>query len=101
MLAQIAVFPIGKGASLSKHVAACVDEIEKSGLDYQLTSMGTIVEGEWDEVMKLLKKVRDRAMKSADRLYVTVAIDDRKGKGRRIEGKVRSVESLLGKPLKK
>ena len=101
MLAIISVLPVGKGASLSKAVAAAVNEIDKSALDYRLTAMGTVLEGDWEDVMRVLKKVRDSALKNSDRVYLTVAIDDRKDRRRRIEAKVRSVEEILGKKLKK
>lgn len=100
IIANISVFPIGKGPGLSEYVAAAVDEADKSGLDYRLTAMGTIVEGEWDEVMKLMKKMRDRVLKKSDRVYLAVTLDDRKDKRRRLEAKVKSVEDRLSKSLR-
>lgn len=101
MLVNMSIFPIGKGASLSKYVAEALDEIDKSGLDYRLTAMGTVIEGDWEPVMRTLKKVRDRVLKISDRVYMTVSLDDKKDKRRRIEEKVKSVEDILGKRLKK
>jgi len=101
MLALISVFPLGKGASVGKYVAEAIEEADKSGLDYRLTAMGTILEGEWDGIMKVLKKMRDRVLKSSDRVYISIVIDDRADKRRRIESKVKSVEAILGKSLKK
>ena len=101
MLIQFSIFPIGKGVSISKFVAEAIDEIDKSGVDYRLTSMGTVLEGDWDTVMKVLKKAHDRVFKMTDRVYMTIAIDNRKDKRRRIESKVKAVEELLGKSLKK
>ncbi len=101
MLTQVSIFPVGKGESLTKEVSLAVNEVDKSGLDYRLTSMGTIIEGEWDEVMKVIKKMRDKLMENSDRVYVTISVDDRKDKRRRIEAKVKSVEEILKKSLKK
>ena len=101
MLVILSVFPIGKGTSLSKYVAEAIQEIEKSGLDYRLTAMGTVIEGDWEPVMKLIKKVRDRLLHVSERVYMTVSIDDKKDRRRRIEDKVRSVENALGRSLKK
>ena len=101
MLAQVSVFPIGKGCSMSKVVAEAVDEIDKSGLDYRLTAMGTVIEGEWDEVMKVIKKARERVLKRSDRVYITIAIDERKGRRPRMDSKVRIVEDVLHKNLRK
>ena len=50
MLAFFSLYPLDKGESLSKYVARSLDIIDNSGLDYQLTSMGTMVEGEPDEI---------------------------------------------------
>ena len=101
MLANISVFPLGKGASVGRYVAEAIEEVDKSGLDYRLTAMGTILEGEWDDIMKVLKKMRDCVLKSSERVYMSVVIDDRPDKRRRMESKVKSVEAILGKSLKK
>ena len=101
MIANISIFPVGKEESLSLFVSEAVDLADRSGLDYRLTAMGTIVEGEWDVVMKLIKKMRDRMLKKAHRVYLTVSIDDRNDKRRRLESKVKSVENHLSKSLKK
>jgi uncharacterized protein (TIGR00106 family) len=101
MLANVSIFPLGKGESVGKYVAEALDEIDKSGLDYRLTAMGTIIEGEWDDVMALVKRVRTRLLKSVGRVYLSLTIDERSDKRRRIEAKVKSVEEQLGKNLKK
>jgi uncharacterized protein (TIGR00106 family) len=101
VLILLNVLPLGKGESLSRHVAAALSVIEKSGLDYRLTAMGTIIEGDWDQVMRLVRRVRDAVRRRAGRVYLTLSIDDRKGQGRRLAAKVRSVETLLRKPRKR
>ena len=101
MIAMVSIFPFGKTESLGAIVAEAVDEADKSGLDYRLTAMGTIIEGEWDPVMKLIKRMRDRVAKKSPRVYLTIAIDDRKGKHRRLEAKIKSVENVLSKSLRK
>ncbi len=101
MIANISIFPVGKSVSLSPYVAKALTEIEKSGLDYRLTAMGTIVEGDWDPVMKLIKKMRDGMLKDSERIYLNIIIDDRKDKRRRLESKVKAVEQVLQKTLRK
>lgn len=101
IIANISVFPIGKGSSMSESVSAAVEEADRSGLDYRLTAMGTIVEGEWDEVFRLVKKMRERVLKKAERVYLAVTVDDRNDKHRRLEAKVKSVETRLSKSLRK
>ncbi|MGH7198898.1 MAG: MTH1187 family thiamine-binding protein [Candidatus Omnitrophota bacterium] len=101
MLAIVSIFPLGKGESVGPYIAEALDEVDKSGLDYRLTAMGTIIEGDWDDVMKVVKKMRDRLRKKSDRVYLSMTIDDRADKRRRIEAKVKSVEEILGRSLRK
>lgn len=100
MLAEFTIVPTGKGESLSKYVAESLDLIDKSGIRYTLTPMGTIVEGEWDEILSLVKKCHDNMRKHANRVITTIKIDDREGAVNRLEGKVRSVEEVLDRKLK-
>jgi uncharacterized protein (TIGR00106 family) len=100
MLAQFSIVPLGKGESLSQYVAAIVKEVEKSGLDYRLTAMATIVEGPADEVFALIQKCHRKAKGFAPRVLTTIVIDDRKGAQNRLTGKVKSVEQKLGGKIK-
>ena len=50
IVCEFSVVPLGAGESLSEQVAKCLKIVQESGLPYQLTPMGTILEGEWDEV---------------------------------------------------
>ena len=100
MLVQFSVVPLGRGESISAQVAKILDLVDGSGLAYRLTPMGTIVEGEWDEVMALVGKCHREALKGAPRALTTITIDARPGKPARITGKVRSVEAKLGRALK-
>ncbi len=101
MLAQFTIFPVGKGESLSKDVAKILDIIDKSGLTYKFSPMATTVEGDWDEVMALIKKCRDRLRKTNDRIYTSIVIDDRKRARNRLSGKVEAVEKVLKRKLSK
>lgn len=101
MLAFFSIVPVGGGPSLSKDVAEAIKVVAESGLDYQVTAMGTLVEGEWDEVMGVIRECFDVLHQHADRVTCTVKIDDYKGRSGRISGKVRSVENALGRELLK
>ncbi len=101
MIANFSVVPIGKGNSLSSQVAEVLKIVDESGINYKLHSMGTILEGDWDEILRLIKKCHERTLEDSDRVLTTITIDDRKGKSGRIVGKVQSVERKLGKELKK
>jgi uncharacterized protein (TIGR00106 family) len=75
--------------------------VDASGLPYKINPMGTVIEGEWDEIMKLIKKCHNTVMKTGERAVTTMSIDDRKGKPNRIDEKVKSIERRIGKSLKK
>ena len=93
--------PIGKGESVSQYVAECIKLVESSGLEYRLNPMGTVVEGEYDDVMGLVRRCHMRVLELCPRVITTVKIDDRKGRRNMMDSKIRSVEEKLGKKLKR
>jgi uncharacterized protein (TIGR00106 family) len=101
MLAEVSIIPIGIGSSIGDKLAEVLKIIDASGLPYKVNPMSTVIEGEWDEVMKLIKKCHEAVIKTGERTITTITIDDRKGKPNRIEEKVKSIEKRLGKTLKK
>jgi len=100
MLAQFSVFPVGAKESLAKEVAKIIDIVDKSGLSYKLTAMSTIVEGNWEEVMALIKKCHNAMRRSHGRIYTSIVIDDRKGAKKRLAGKVEDIEEVLKRKIK-
>lgn len=101
VLVEFSLFPIGKDEHLSPYVAHSLEIIEKSGLPYQLTAMGTLIEGEWDEVMNVVKKCYMRMHEEAPRIYGSIKIDARKGSEFQLKRKVDSVEQKIGHKLNK
>jgi uncharacterized protein (TIGR00106 family) len=101
MIAEFSVVPVGGGEELAGPVAAVVDIIDRSGLPYQLTAMGTLVEGEWDAVLGLIRECHHRMRRDFPRVLTRVSIDDREGAERRLDGKVRDVEKILGRAVRK
>ena len=100
VLLEFSMTPLGKGESVSQYVARSLDIIDKSGLNYQLTAMGTILEGEWDDVFAVVKKCYEAMSADCDRITCTIKVDARKGAQGRLTGKVRSVEQKLGRKLR-
>lgn len=100
MVAEFSIVPVGTGEELKELVAKALKIVENSELDYQVTSMGTIVEGDWDEVMALIKKCHDEVKKHSERVVTNVVIDDRKGMTGRIRDKVLEVEYAIGGALR-
>jgi uncharacterized protein (TIGR00106 family) len=100
MIAEFSVWPM-VGPSVSQHVAKVVKLVDESGLNYKLNAMGTVVEGEWDEVMGLIKRCHQLLAGETERVITNISVDDRKGRTQRIAGKVESIERILGKEVKK
>jgi len=97
----VSMTPLGKGESVSEYVAKVVDIVDKSGLSYVLTPMGTIIEGEsWEEVMDVLRRGFEELQKECPRVSITMKIDYRKGKSGRLTAKVESVREKLGRDIK-
>jgi uncharacterized protein (TIGR00106 family) len=101
MLVEFSVIPIGSSSSIGDQIAEVLRIVNASGLPYKINPMGTVIEGEWDEIVKLIKKCHKKVMTSEDRVVTTISIDDRKGKPNRIDEKVKSIEKRIGKSLKK
>ena len=101
MLVEFSMSPLGKGESVSAEVSASLDIIDRSGVPYRLNPMGTVLEGEWDEVMGVVKQCLDKMTQSCGRVTCVVKFDWRRGATGRLEGKVASVEQKLGRALQK
>ena len=101
MLVEFSIVPIGAGSSIGDQLAEVFKIVDASGLPYKVNPMGTVVEGEWNEVMGLVRKCHAAVMKTGQRVMTAISIDDRKGRPNRIDEKVKSVERRIGKKLKK
>ena len=93
--------PLEKGASVGLYVARSLKIIDESGLDYRLHAMGTIIEGELDQVLAVLRRCLEAMSTDCDRITCTAKLDFRRGYSGRLESKVKSVEEKLGRELKK
>jgi uncharacterized protein (TIGR00106 family) len=101
VLLEFSMSPLAKGESVGEYVARSLAIIDESGLDYRLHAMGTIVEGEIDEVLGVLKRCLEAMAADCDRVTCTAKLDYRRGHTGRLETKVASVEARLGRELKK
>jgi uncharacterized protein (TIGR00106 family) len=100
MIAEFTVVPLDKGPHLSEWVAPVLDIVAQSGLDYQFTSMGTIIEGDWDQIMATVRRCHETVRERSQRVVTTLKIDDHADRTGRLRGKVESVEKALGRKLK-
>jgi uncharacterized protein (TIGR00106 family) len=101
MVAEFSIVPLGRGEELAKPVAQVLSLIDRSGLPYKATAMGTLVEGDWEAVFGLIKECHLCMRQHANRVLTHIAVDDREGAMGRLEGKVKDAENILGRMLKK
>ena len=100
VLLEFSMSPLGKGESVSKYVSRSLDIIDKSGVAYRLNPMGTVLEGEWDEVFGVVRKCYERMKKDCNRISCSIKVDFRKGHSGRLVSKVASVEKTLKRSIK-
>ncbi|MBD3225841.1 MAG: MTH1187 family thiamine-binding protein [Caldithrix sp.] len=101
VLLEFSMSPLDKGISLSPYVARILDIIDKSGIDYRLNAMGTILEGEYDKVMSVVRQCFFALQEDCKRISISIKMDYRDGKESRLDSKIKTVESAVGKTLKK
>ena len=100
MLLEFSMSPLGKGESVGKYIGRSLDVIDRSGVPYRLNPMGTVLEGEWDEAIGVVKQCLDRMSEDCDRVTCTIKFDWRRGQAGRLESKIASVEKRVGRSLK-
>jgi uncharacterized protein (TIGR00106 family) len=95
MLAAFSITPLGGGDSVGRVVADAVRIVRESGLPNETNAMFTNVEGEWDDVMAVLKRCVDAVAAEAPRVSIVVKIDYRPGSRDMLHSKVASIEQHL------
>ena len=101
VLLEFSMSPFGKGESLSPYVSRLLNVIDQSGVRYKLTPMGTILEGEWEDVMQVVTNCFKELENDCNRISTNIRIDYRKGSNSRMLQKINSIESKLNKELSK
>ena len=99
MLFTVTMFPVGDGASLRKPVAGVIDEIDRAGLHYDVGAGSTVIEGEWDSVMPVLRKAEERLRAEHERVFMVLTLDDHVGVENRLHASVDDVETELHRTL--
>ena len=98
VIAELVVVPLGTGSpSLSSYVAGVEKLLATFNLKTMLTPMGTVLEGDLDEVLRAVRAVHEVPFQAgALRVSTTVKIDERRDKELSMEGKVQAVREKLG-----
>ena len=101
VLLEFSMFPTSpdgrEGAGVSAYVSKVIDMIDKSGVAYQLTPMGTIIE--CDSMKEALKVIEDayECLSDCERVYSSLKFDIRRDKSNRLKTKIAAVEEKLGR----
>jgi uncharacterized protein (TIGR00106 family) len=96
MLVAFSVTPLGgESDSVGKAVAEAVRVVRESGLPNETTAMFTTIEGEWDEVMAVVKKATETITRHAPRASLVIKADVRPGYTNQLAEKVERLEHHL------
>ena len=103
VLLEFSMFPISddgrEGSSVSKEVSKIIDAIDKSGVPYQLTPMGTVIEtSSMKEALAIIELAYEQ-ISDNERIYSSLKFDIRKNKENRLNAKIESVEKVLNREV--
>jgi len=99
LLAEISMWPMDHGVSVSGPVAKVLAVIDESGLPYKLGPLGTCVEGEVGDVLRLVEKCHAVLEAESDRIACSIKMDWRRGRVGGLDSKVESVQVKAGRDL--
>ncbi|HTP16812.1 MAG TPA: MTH1187 family thiamine-binding protein [Streptosporangiaceae bacterium] len=95
MLVAFSVTPLGVGEVVGEYVADAVRVVRESGLPNRTDAMFTTIEGDWDEVIEVVKRAVDAVSAKAPRVGLTLKADIRPGVTGALTSKVEAVERYL------
>jgi len=95
MLVAFSVTPLGVGEAVGEYVADAVRVVRESGLPNHTDAMFTTIEGDWDEVMAVVKQAVDAVAVHAPRVSVVLKADIRPGATGALTAKMESLERHL------
>lgn len=100
VLVAFSVSPVGTGESVGEAVAEAVRVVRESGLPNETSAMFTTVEGDYDEVMAVVRAAVEAVRARAPRVSLVLKADIREGADDALHAKVASVEERLGSDVK-
>ena len=103
VLLEFSMFPTSnecrEGSSVSKQVSKVIDAIDKSGVPYQLTPMGTVIEASsMSEALGIVALAYEQ-LEECERVYSSLKFDIRKNCENRLKSKIESVEKVLNRKV--
>ena len=103
VLLEFSMFPTSpdgrEGASVSAQVSKVIDAIDKSGVAYQLTPMGTVVETNTMKEALAIIELAYEQLEDCERVYSSLKFDIRKNSENRLKTKIASVEKAIGREV--
>lgn len=98
VMIDLCVVPIGVGVSVSAYIAECQRIIDRAGLPSQLHPYGTVIEGDWDVVMAVVKQCHEAIHDmGAPRIFTTIKIGTRTDRDQHMQDKIDSVTQKLAR----
>ena len=99
MLAEFSILPLGTDGHLSEPLAEVLKIVDTMGLPYKLTPGSTCVEGEWQEVMEVIRQCHLRMRDKSNHVVTTIKLEDEEGATDKINRNITSVEESAGRKL--
>jgi uncharacterized protein (TIGR00106 family) len=103
VLLEFSMFPTSdecrEGSSVSKQVSKIIDAIDKSGVAYQLTPMGTVIETQTMKEALAIIELAYEQLQDCERVYSSLKFDIRKDQKNRLKTKIASVEKVLNRKV--
>jgi uncharacterized protein (TIGR00106 family) len=96
-IVAVSISPVGEGVSVSRHVAEAMRVVHgQTRIRYRLDPMFTTLEGDLDEIFRLVRRMQESVFAAgAQRVSTVLKIDDRRDRSVQMEDKLRSVEAQL------
>lgn len=100
MLVELSIVPLDHGLHMKAEIARVIDLIDQSGINYQLTAMGTLLEGSPDQIWTMLRQCHETIAQTSSRVLTRIVIDDKRESQGQLKQKVKDVEEALGREVR-
>lgn len=101
MLVELSIIPVGRDEHTSDELAQVLKLIDESGLRYELTPSSTCIEGEWQEIMALVRLCHERVRARCPHVVTNIKIEDDAGARNQLAANVEALEKKVGRPLRR
>lgn len=98
MLVELSIIPVGRSPHTSEELAEVLKLVDESGLPYELTPTATCIEGDWAEVMPVIRLCHERVRARCPHVVTTIMIEDEDGARNKLDANVAVIERRLGHP---